>query len=45
MQLWSNRAASCLDRNRSLDCFFVAGMRRRQFFHMQNLHTEIADFA
>jgi hypothetical protein len=41
---WVHGAASCLDRNRLLDFFIVAGMSRRQFFHLQNVHTEVADF-
>ena len=45
IQLLPNTATRSLDRDRLFDCFFVAGMRRRQFFHFQNLHAEIADFA
>ena len=44
IQLVPNTAACSLDRDGLFDCFFVAGMRRRQFFHIQNLHAEIADF-
>ena len=40
-----NTATRSLDGDGLFDCFFVAGMRRRQFFHFQNLHAEIADFA
>ena len=38
------RAASCLHRDGLLDFFFVAGMGRRQFFHLQDVHAEVADF-
>ena len=37
-------AACGLDRKRFLDCFFVAGMRRRQLFRLQNVDAEVADF-
>ena len=40
-----NSATCSLDRDRLFDCFLVAGMRRRQFFHLQNVHAKIADFA
>src|SRR5437667_9045554 len=45
MSGWPNGAACGLDRDRLLDGFFVAGMHRRQFFHLQNMHTEVADLA
>src|SRR5213596_1664447 len=45
MSGWPNGAACGLDRDRLLDGFFVAGMHRRQFFHLQNVHAEVADFA
>ena len=45
IQLVPNTATCSLNFDRLFDCFFVAGMRRRQFFHLQNLHAEIADFA
>jgi len=45
IQVVPNTAACRLDCDRLFDCFFVAGMRRRQFFNFQNMHTEIADFA
>ena len=40
-----NSTTCRLNFDRLFDCFFVAGTRRRQFFHFQNLHAEIADFA
>ena len=45
IQLVPNTAACSLDCDRLFDCFFVAGVRRRQFFNFQNMHTEIANFA
>ena len=45
IQLVPNTAACDLDRDGLFDCFFVAGMRRRQFFDVQNVNAEIADFA
>jgi len=45
MDLLPDGAASCLDRDRLQDRLFVAGMHRRQFFRMQNVHAEVADFA
>ena len=45
IQLLPNTATRSLDSDCLFDCFFVAGMRRRQFFHFQNLHAEIADLA
>ena len=45
VQLVPNTATCSLDRNRLFDCFFVAGVRRRQLFNLQNVHAEIADFA
>src|SRR5438046_4867319 len=45
MSGWPNGAACGLDRDRLLDGFFVAGMRRRELFHLQNMHAEVADFA
>ena len=45
IQLVPNTATCSLDRDGLFDCFFVAGMRRRQLFNLQNVHTEIADFA
>jgi hypothetical protein len=38
-------AACGLDRDRLLNGLVVAGMHRRQFFHMQNVHAEIANLA
>jgi len=45
IQLVPNTPACSLDRYGLFDCFFVAGMRRRQFFNVQNVDAEIADFA
>ena len=45
IQLVANTATCSLDRDRLFDCFFVAGMRRRQLFDCENVHAEIADFA
>jgi len=45
IQLLPNLAASFLDGDCLLDGFFVAGMHRRQFFHLQDMHAEVADFA
>jgi hypothetical protein len=45
IQLVPNTATCSLDRDGLFDCFFVAGMRRRQLFNLQNVHAEIADFA
>jgi len=45
IQLVPNTAACGLDRDGLFDCFFVAGMRRRQFFNVQDVNAEIADFA
>lgn len=44
VDLVTDSAAPGLDRDRQLDCFFVFWMHLRQFFHLQNVHTEIADF-
>ena len=43
--LLPNAATCSLDRDRLFDCFFVAGMCRRQLFNVQNVQAEIADFA
>ena len=45
IQLVPNTAPCRLDCDGLFDCFFVAGMRRRQFFDVQNVNAEIADFA
>ena len=45
IQLVPNTPACSLDRYGLFDCFFVAGMRRRQFFNVQDVNAEIADFA
>ena len=45
IQLVPNTATCSLDRDGLFDCFFVAGMRRRQLFNFQNVHAEIADLA
>ena len=45
IQLVPNTATCSLNRDRLFDCFFVAGMRRRQLFNFQNVHAEIADLA
>jgi hypothetical protein len=45
IRLLPNLAASFLDGDRRLNGFFVAGMYFRKFFHLQNMHTEVADVA
>ena len=45
IQLVPNTAPCRLDCDGLFDCFFVAGMRRRQFFNVQDVDAEIADFA
>ena len=45
IHLVANTATCSLDRDGLFDCFFVAGMCRRQFFHFENVHAEIANFA
>src|SRR5438034_2708548 len=44
MDLFLNRAALCLDFDRLLDCLFVAGMHRRRFFDVEDVHAEVTDF-
>lgn len=45
IQFVPNTATCSLNRDGLFDCFFVAGMRRRQLFNFQNVYAEIADFA
>ena len=45
IQLVPNTAPCRLDCDGLFDCFFVAGMRRRQFFNVQDVDAEIADLA
>ncbi len=45
IKLLPHTATCSLNRDRLYDCFFVAGMRRRQLVNFQDVHAEIADLA
>ena len=44
VDLITDSAAPGLHRDCQFDCFFIFWMHWRQFFHLQNVHPEIADF-